>query len=80
MPDHRHAADLASLEQNRHAFGRRVLFDHHEAGGHDVAGAAAIGDKLRSRTDGRQEAEVAVAASALNRMLDLGRPEYVRIA
>jgi hypothetical protein len=24
--------------------------------------------------------EVAIAADALNRMLDLGRPEYVRIA
>ena len=33
-----------------------------------------IGDGLRSRTDGRQEAEVAIAAGVLNRMLDLGRP------
>jgi DDE family transposase len=39
-----------------------------------------IGDGLRSRTDGRQATEVAIAAQALNRMLDLGRPEYVRIA
>jgi hypothetical protein len=39
-----------------------------------------IGDALRSRTDGRQATEVAIAADALNRMLDLGRPEYVRIA
>jgi hypothetical protein len=39
-----------------------------------------IGDGLRSRTEGRQETEVAIAASALNRMLELGRPEYVRIA
>ena len=39
-----------------------------------------IGDGLRSRTDGRQETEVAIAASALNRMLELGRPNYVRIA
>ena len=39
-----------------------------------------IGDGLRSRTDGRQETEVAIAATALNRMLDLGRPNYVRIA
>ncbi len=38
-----------------------------------------IGDGLRSRTDGRQASEVAIAAGALNRMLDLGRPEYVRI-
>jgi hypothetical protein len=39
-----------------------------------------IGDGLRSRTDRRQATEVAVAAGVLNRMLDLGRPEYVRTA
>lgn len=39
-----------------------------------------IGDGLRSQADGRQRTEVAIAANALNRMLDLGRPEYVRIA
>jgi hypothetical protein len=38
-----------------------------------------IGDGLRSQTDRRQEAEVAVAVDVLNRMLELGRPEYVRI-
>ena len=39
-----------------------------------------IGDGLRSRTDGRQATEVAIAVSVLNHMLDLGRPEYARIA
>ncbi len=39
-----------------------------------------IGDGLRSQTDGRQAIEVAIAAEVLNRMLELGRPEYVRIA
>ncbi|MBV1796714.1 IS5 family transposase [Siccirubricoccus sp. G192] len=39
-----------------------------------------IGDGLRSQTDGRQVTEVAIAADVLNRMLELGRPEYVRIA
>ncbi len=39
-----------------------------------------IGGELRSRTDGRQATEVAIAADVLNRMLDLGRPKYVRIA
>ncbi len=39
-----------------------------------------IGDALRSHTDGRQATEVAIAVQVLNRMLDLGRPEYVRIA
>ena len=38
-----------------------------------------IGDGLRSRTDGREATEVAIAADALNRMLALGRPEYARI-
>ena len=37
-----------------------------------------IGDGLRSRTDQRRAIEVAVAVHALNRMLELGRPEYVR--
>ncbi|HEV7372154.1 transposase, partial [Arenibaculum sp.] len=39
-----------------------------------------IGDGLRSQTNGRQATEVAIAADVLNRMLDLGRPEYIRIA
>ena len=39
-----------------------------------------IGDALRSRTDGRRATEVAIAISALNRMLELGRPESVRVA
>jgi hypothetical protein len=39
-----------------------------------------VGDGLRSRTDGRQAIEVAIAADVLNRMLERGRPEYVRIA
>lgn len=38
-----------------------------------------IGDGLHSQTDGRQATEVAVAVGVLNRMLELGRPEYVRI-
>ena len=39
-----------------------------------------IGDGLRSRTDPRRATEVEVAVHALNRMLELGRPESVRIA
>src|SRR4028119_314816 len=39
-----------------------------------------IGDGLRFQTDGRQATEVAIAAEVLNRMLELGRPNYVRIA
>ena len=39
-----------------------------------------IGDTLRSQTDGRQATEVAIAVGVRNRMLELGRPESVRIA
>ena len=39
-----------------------------------------VGDGLRFQTDGRQATGVAIAADALNRMLELGRPHYVRIA
>jgi hypothetical protein len=39
-----------------------------------------IGGGLRSRADERRATEVAVAAHALNRMLELGRPNYVRLA
>ncbi len=39
-----------------------------------------IGDTLRSRTDRRRATEIAIAVKALNRMLELGRPDYVRLA
>ena len=39
-----------------------------------------IGDELRAHTDERRATEVAVAVHTLNRMLDLGRPSYVRAA
>ena len=38
-----------------------------------------IGDALRSRTKRPQTTEVAIAVASLNRMLELGRPEYVRL-
>ena len=38
-----------------------------------------IGNGLRFRTDHRRATEVATAVNALNRMLALGRPEYVRL-
>ena len=39
-----------------------------------------IGGTLGFRTDARQQTEVVIAVRALNRMLEIGRPEYVRIA
>jgi hypothetical protein len=38
-----------------------------------------IGDALRSRTDPGRATEAAIAVRALNRMLELGRPQSVRI-
>jgi hypothetical protein len=38
-----------------------------------------IGDGLRARTDQCRATEVAIAVHALNRMSELGRPNYVRI-
>jgi hypothetical protein len=37
------------------------------------------GDTLRSRTDETEATEIAIAVAALNRMLEFGRPKYVRI-
>jgi len=39
-----------------------------------------IGDGVRSRTDDRRATEVDIAVHALNRMVELGRPKYVRTA
>ena len=39
-----------------------------------------IGDGLRFHSDQARATEVAIAAQVLNRMLDLGRPNSVRIA
>jgi len=39
-----------------------------------------IGDGLRFHSDQARATEVAVAAQVLNRMLDLGRPNSVRVA
>ncbi len=39
-----------------------------------------IGDGLRSHTDERRGTEVEVTVHILNRMLELGRPNSVRIA
>ena len=39
-----------------------------------------IGDALRSRTDRTEVTEIAIAAAALNRMLEFGRPNYACIA
>ena len=64
MPIVRQALDRLAMAQERIS---ALLTDHF------------LGDGLRSQTDGRQASEVAIAADVLNRMVELGRPEYVRI-
>ena len=39
-----------------------------------------IGDRLRAQTEERRATEVDVAVHVLNRMQELGRPKYVRVA
>ena len=39
-----------------------------------------IGDGLRSHTDERRVTEVKVAVHVLNRLLELGRPNSLRVA
>ena len=63
------------------------VFVGRETPAHVIGVEAAIGrykrvisDTLRSRTDETEATEVAIAAAALNRMLEFGRPNYVRIA
>ena len=38
-----------------------------------------IGGGLRSRTDRRRGTEIVLAVAVLNRVLELGRPEHVRL-
>ena len=84
-------AETAPTQRDRHL---EVIAERGRMGGQKASGyngralieadiarwKRVIGDALRSHTDGRQATEVAIAAGVLNRMLELGRPEYVRIA
>ena len=83
-------AETAPTQRDGHL---KVIVEHGRMGWQKVSGynwralveadisrwKRVIGDGLRSHTDGRRATEVAIAAGALNRMLDLGRPEYVRV-
>jgi Transposase DDE domain len=85
------AAGTAPTQRDRHL---RLIAEHGRMGWQKASGynrralaeaamsryKRVIGDTLRSRTDRRQATEVAIAVRALNRMLELGRPESVRLA
>src|SRR3954452_10288189 len=84
-------AEIAPTQRDRHL---RCIAEHGRMGWQKASGynkraraeaavsryKRVIGDALRSRTDRRQATEVAIAGDVLNRMLELGRPNYVRIA
>jgi len=85
------AAETEPTQRDRHLrlIAERGRLGWQKASGYDrraLAEAAVsrykrvIGGTLRSRPDRRQATEVAIAARALNRMLELGRPEPVRVA
>ena len=85
------AAETAPTQRDRHL---RCIAEHGRLGWQKASGynrralaeaamsryKRVIGDALRSRTDPGRATEVAIAARALNRMLELGRPESVRVA
>jgi Transposase DDE domain len=84
-------AEIAPTQRDRHL---RCIAEHGRMGRQKASGynrralaesamsryKRVIGDALRSRTDPGRAVEVAIAARALNRMLELGRPESVRVA
>ena len=85
------AAQTAPTQRDRHlrCIAERGRLGWHKASGYNWRALVecdisrwkrVLGDGLRLQTDGRQASEVAIAADVLNRMLELGRPEYVRIA
>src|SRR6478672_11345259 len=84
------AAEIAPTQRDRHlrCIAERGRLGWQKASGYNWRALVesdisrfkrVIGNALRFHTDGRQATEVAIAADVLNRMLDLGRPEYVRI-
>src|SRR3954469_12850278 len=84
-------AETAPTQRDRHL---RLIAEHGRLGWQKASGynrralaeaamsryKRVIGDALRSRADRRQATEAAIGVHVLNRMLELGRPESVRIA
>ena len=84
-------AEIAPTQRGRHLrlIAEKSRMGWQNASGHTERARAeasigrfkrVIGDGLRSRTDERRASEVGIAVHVLNRMLELGRPNYVRIA
>ena len=60
--------------------GRRNMKSFHPKAGKFVGVERVIDDALKSRHDARRTTEVAIAVKSLNRMNELGRAKFVRIA
>src|SRR5271157_4252226 len=84
------SAETAPTQRDRHLrmITERGLMAWQKASGYNLRAKVeasigrykrVIGDALRSRTGQTEATEVAIAAAALNRMLEFGRPNYVRI-
>jgi hypothetical protein len=84
-------ADIAPTQRDRHlqCITEKDRMAWQQASGYNKRARAeaaigrwkqVIGDGLRSRLDERRATEIDVAAYVLNRMLELGRPSYVRVA
>jgi hypothetical protein len=84
-------AETAAIQRDRHLqlIADRCRADWQKAPGYNWRALVeadigrwkrGIGDALRSQTYARQATEVAVAVNVLNRMLEMGRPNDVRVA
>ena len=78
-PRDRHIQDIAKMRragwQAARRYNRRALVEAQVGRYKQV-----IGDALRAHTTAAQATEVAIAVDVLNRMLDLGRPDSVRVS
>jgi hypothetical protein len=83
-------AEIAPMQRDQHIreIARRGRMGWQKSSGYNVRAKIeaaigrykrVIGDAPRFRTDETEATEVAIAAAALNRMLELGRPNHVRI-
>jgi hypothetical protein len=75
-------AEIAPTKHDRHLqlITQRGRMGWQRPSGYNWRYKRVIGDALRSRTKGRQTTEVAIAVASPNRMLELGRPEYLRLS
>src|SRR5215208_818935 len=82
-------AETAPTQRDRQLIAEKGRMGWQKASGYNARARAeatigrfkrVIGDGLRSHTDERRATEMDVAVQVLNRMLELGRPNYVRIA